>query len=113
MARPISKTTQFILGLPRTLSAKEVLSKAKANGLATSESNVHRVRRLHGGKKATAKSAPAAAKPSHVIRVKAKTNGVHSSAEDLLRAVAAELGLGHALEILQSQRARVRAVLGG
>ena len=106
MARPISKTTKFILALPRTLSAKEVLSKAKASGLATSESNVHRVRRLHRGKKATAK-------PALVIRAKTKTNGASSSTEDLLRAVAAELGLGHALEILQSQRAQVRAVLGG
>jgi hypothetical protein len=41
-----------------------------------------------------------------------KTNGFHSSTEDLLRAVAAELGLGHAMEILQRERAQVRAVLG-
>ena len=175
MARPISKTTKFILALPRTLSAKEVLSKAKASGLKTSESNVHRVRRLHGGKKATAKSATspkeatagngakaltksdyvrgfsastpakdvvakakaggvkldiqyvyklrsrskatprkvAVAKPARLIISNAKTNGFHSSTEDLLRAVAAELGLGNALEILQAERAHVRAVLGG
>jgi hypothetical protein len=246
MGRPISKTTKFILALPGTLSAKEVLSKAKASGHNTSEGNVHRVRRLHGGKKSTAKktstatptAAPssrlpqskadfvrslpsstpakkviaqakaaglsvsetyvyalrrsaksgtrkkatkgparratkpasatsskptlplksefvrgfsrsttakdvvakakaagikldiqyvyklrsrsrsgrkkvAVAKPAQVISAKTKTNGFHSSTEDLLRAVAAELGLGHALEILQSQRAQVRAVLGG
>jgi hypothetical protein len=33
--------------------------------------------------------------------------------EDLLRAAAAELGLGRAMEILEGERARVRAVLGG
>ena len=176
MARPISKTTKFILALPRTLSAKEVLSKATATGLKTSEGNIYRVRRLHEGKKAAAttaaaprstasgnaakalkksdyvrgfsastpakdivakakaagikldiqyvyelrsrsksKSAPrtfAVAKPTEVA--KTKTNGFHSSTrtEDLLRAVAAELGLAHALEILQSERAQVRAVLG-
>jgi hypothetical protein len=175
MARPISKTTKFILALPPTLSAKEVLAKAKASGHKTSEGNIYRVRRLHGGKKATAKSAAApkatasgtgtkalnksdyvrgfsrstaakdvvakakaagikldiqyvyklrsrskskpkkvaVAKPASVNTAKTKTNGFHSNAEDLLRAVAAELGLGHAVNILQTQRAQVRAVLGG
>jgi hypothetical protein len=36
-----------------------------------------------------------------------------SSAETLLRAVAAEIGLGRAIEILAGERARVRAVIGG
>ncbi len=35
-----------------------------------------------------------------------------SSVEDLLRAVAAEIGLGRAMEILAGERARVRRVLG-
>jgi hypothetical protein len=177
MGRPISKTTKFILALPRTLSAKEVLKKAKASGHKTSEGNIYRVRRLHGGQAAPPKKAsgPAAApkavegtaakstksefvrglsrsttakevvakakaagiklglqyvyrirsssksgrkrgavaKPAQVTVASTKTLGAHPSAEDLLRAVAAELGLGHALEILQSQRAQVRAVLGG
>jgi hypothetical protein len=33
--------------------------------------------------------------------------------EDLLRAVAAEIGLGRAIELLQADRARVHAVLRG
>jgi hypothetical protein len=36
-----------------------------------------------------------------------------SSAEDLFRAVAAEIGLARAMEILAGERARVRAVIGG
>jgi hypothetical protein len=36
-----------------------------------------------------------------------------SSAENLLKAVAAELGLGPAIEIIQAERAQVRAVIGG
>ncbi len=36
-----------------------------------------------------------------------------SSAEDLFRAVAAEIGLARATEILAGERARVRAVIGG
>lgn len=110
MARPISKTTKFILALPRTLTAKEVLSRAKASGFATSESNVHRVRRLHGGGRRTAQRHVSVARaPSSAL---AKTNGTHSRTEELLRAVAAELGLGRAVEILQSERSRVRSVLG-
>jgi hypothetical protein len=35
-----------------------------------------------------------------------------SSVEDLLRAVAPELGLGRAIEILAGERARVRAAIG-
>jgi len=57
MARPISETTTFILSLPTTLPAKEVLAKAKARGIKTSENNVHRVRRIHGrSKQAIAKA---------------------------------------------------------
>jgi len=171
MGRPVSKTTKFILGLPKSLSAKEVLKKAKASGHKTSEGNIYRVRRLHGAKKTTSSAAPTAgapskpnlssksdfirgfsantpakevvakakaagikldiqyvyklrsrskpvrrtvavAKPAQVTIARTKTNGVHSNAEDLLRAVAAELGLGHAMEILQHERAQVRAVLG-
>ena len=34
-------------------------------------------------------------------------------AEDLLKALGAEIGLGRAMEILAGERARVRAVIGG
>jgi hypothetical protein len=172
MARPISKTTKFILALPNTLSAKEVLSKAKASGHKTTESNIYRVRRLHGGKTGAAKktsgasaspakrastsgdksttksdfvrsvsastpakdvvakakaagikldiqyvykvrSRPKGTKVSRSVQADAttKANGAHSSTEDILRAAAAELGLGRAMGVLQSQRARVSAVL--
>lgn len=36
-----------------------------------------------------------------------------SKAEDLLRAVAAEIGLGQAVDLLEADRARVHAVLRG
>jgi hypothetical protein len=191
MARPISETTTFILSLPTTLPAREVLAKAKARGIKTSENNVHRVRRLHGrSKRAIAKthasgavpsiqkadagstsSAPVAPTKSGFVRgfplhtpakeivQKASAAGIEldvryvhkvqsrskpavakrqpvkrslpasavkvpvspaklavvvspSSVEGLLRAVAAEIGLGRAVEILEGERASVRAVLG-
>jgi hypothetical protein len=108
MARPISKTTKFILSLPKTLSVREVLAKAKAGGMKTSESNIHRVRRLHrkGSKATTKHKSPARAAKS---ARPAKTRG--ASAESLLRAVAAEIGLARAVEIVQEEWARIRAVL--
>ena len=172
MARPISKTTKFILALPKTLPAKEVLAKAKASGLKTSESNVHRVRRLHGRRskaRARAVTPLSAAKVDHKAKVlkksdfvrslsastpakevvakaraagvkldlqyvykirsrskparsaAAKANGAprpsarltESSAETLLRALGAEIGLGRAVEILQGERARVSSITRG
>jgi hypothetical protein len=193
MARPISETTTFILSLPTTIPAREVLAKAKARGIKTSENNVHRVRRIHGrSKQAIAKAqmggvAPSTAKPGatparpgvastksafvrgfplntsakqivekaaaagvgldvryvHKVQSRSKpaatkklpvktvavaatkapvspatsvaasrrTPSSPSSVEALLRAVAAEIGLGRAVEILQGERASVRAVL--
>jgi hypothetical protein len=178
MARPISKTTKFILALPKTLPAKEVLAKAKASGLKTSESNVHRVRRLHGGRskassngavhivaktgssvakapkqkalrksdfvrslsattpakavvakaraagikldlqyvyKIRSRSKPAAARvsvprASSARAVPARASRLSSSVEGILRALAAEIGLGRAVEILQGERARVSSI---
>jgi hypothetical protein len=130
MARPISKTTKFILSLPKALSAKEVLAKAKARGIVTSENNVHRVRRLHivapakaqangsaaGSPKAVqsrSKPVPAKGLPVKAMAPVAVQKGAGSSVDDLLLAVAAELGLARAVDILQGERARVQALLGG
>jgi N-acetylmuramoyl-L-alanine amidase CwlA len=55
-------------------------------------------------------SKPTTSKPASTI---VNTKSISSSVEDLLRAAASELGLGRAIEILQGERARVRAVLGG
>jgi hypothetical protein len=194
MARPISETTTFILSLPTTLPAKEVLAKAKARGIKTSENNVHRVRRIHGrskqaiakaltsaaakaaparveagpnesavaptksdfvrsfplntpakqivqkgtaagieldvryvhkvqsrSKPAAAPKTPATARPvktqassarSTLASAKGASPRLSSSVEGLLRAVAAEIGLARAVEILQGERASVHAVLG-
>jgi len=77
------------------LSPKEVVEDAKSKGVKLDAGYVYNVR---GYDKATA------------IK-KARASG--SSVEELLKAAAAELGLGRAIEVLQGERARVRAVLGG
>ena len=116
----------FVRATP-SLSANEVAAKAKAEGITLDANYVYSVR---GQDKAAAKKKRAAKKLAASTPMVTKTsatskptapkpptsNGTRpsgSSVEDLLKAAAAELGLGRALEILQGERARVRAVIGG
>jgi hypothetical protein len=106
MARPRSSLSKFILSLPTSLTAKEVLAQLKAKGMKTTESNVYRVRRL------TKASAPQRGRPPKSARKSSAATVTTSSAEGLLRAVAAEVGLGRALDILQTERSRVKPLIG-
>jgi hypothetical protein len=94
------------------LSPKEIVKKAKAAGLKFAAQYVYNVRRQEetavknwrsGTRTAQARKAPAVARPI----------ANSSRAEDLLRAVAAEVGLGRAIELLEAERARVHAVMRG
>ena len=85
MGRPRSNVSKAILALPATTSAKDVLTKLKAKGLKSTESNIYRVRRL--AKKGTSKRTASAPKPP---------SKPHEELESLLRLVAAEIGLGRA-----------------
>jgi hypothetical protein len=122
---PKAKTTQsksdFIRSQPTSLSAPEVVAKAKAAGIKFSTQLVYNVRNGSKGRKGTAKKSSTkvtqrAARRTTTPRKAAPvprpiTNT--RSAEDLLKAVAAEIGLGRAIEQLQGERARVRAILRG
>jgi hypothetical protein len=46
MARPVSKLSEFILSLPQSMTATQVVQQAAAVGFNTSPNNVYRVRRL-------------------------------------------------------------------
>ena len=93
------------------LSPKEIVEDAEAAGLKLDASYVYNVRgrdetvdRRKLTKEATrAKTALSVPRPIATA----------SKAETLLIAVAAEIGLGRAMEILAWERARVRAVIGG
>ncbi|MCC6525657.1 MAG: hypothetical protein IT373_23610 [Polyangiaceae bacterium] len=107
MAKP-QKTTQnktdFILE-HGDLPAKEIVAKGKAAGLELTEKYVYtirsvaRARKVRDEHRAAAKTAPNAAASS----------GVGA----LLLAVAAEVGLGRAIELLEGERRRVNAMLKG
>jgi hypothetical protein len=110
MARPQSETSKLILSLPHSLSAKDVMAALKKKGLKTTESNIYRVRRL--GRKSGRPAAAAFSAPAKRRGRPRKASAAPSRAEDLLRAVAAELGLARSIEVLQGERARVRAFVG-
>lgn len=96
----------FVRAYPN-LSAKEVVAKAKEHGVKMGEPYVYNVRtydKNKGARRAGGRRAPGIARPSTVVS---------SSAESLLKAVAAEVGLGRAIEILQGERAQVHAMMRG
>jgi hypothetical protein len=107
---PASKAA-FVRGLPASTPAKDVVKQAKAAGIKLGISYVYNIR---GAAKMAAKKRRAAAK-SPAVGAVANGDGsrVSARAENLLKAVAAEIGLGPSIEILQGERARVRAVIGG
>ncbi len=65
--------TSFVMGLPRDMSAKEVIKRAKAQGLALSEAHVYKIRSTNKDK---AKSKPA----SKALAPKRETKGKSSKA---------------------------------
>ncbi len=103
---PAKSKADFIRSLPKTMSAKEVVATGKAQGFKFDATYVYWARGSASKKSTratTARKAPAVSRP---ITTSTK-------AETLLRAVAAEIGLGRAMEILSAERAMVRAVVGG
>jgi hypothetical protein len=107
---PKSKAA-FVRGLPASTPAKDVVKQAKAAGMKLGVSYVYNIR---GAAKMAAKKKRAAGKSpiSHTVANGGRAT-VSASAENLLKAVAAEIGLGPAIEILSGERARIRTLTGG
>jgi hypothetical protein len=110
-AAPAQSKADFVRA-HANLSPKDIVAKAKAEGLKLDVTYVYGVRaydkmaaknkRGSTARATTTRKAPAVSRP---ITTSTK-------AETLLRAVAAEIGLGRAMEILSAERAMVRAVIG-
>src|SRR5271154_6143886 len=105
-AKKTPSKSDFIRSQPTSVSAAEVVKKGKAQGIKFSPQLVYNVRR---GSKAT----KGQAKKVATATTNAAPKSPATKAEDLLRAVAAEIGLGRAVELLEADRARVHAVLRG
>jgi hypothetical protein len=99
------------------LSPKQIVAKAKTQGLRMAVSYVYNVRAYAKSRKKSPAKRTSAPVTTHRAPRKApaiaRPIATRTSAEDLLRAVAAEIGLGRAIEVLQGERARVHAVLRG
>lgn len=100
----------FVRSLPPGTPAREVVAKAKAEGIPLDVGYVYNVRSTSN---ASAKKKGAAVRaPSHPADGAAhKASHGASAAEALLRAIGAELGLGRSIQILETERARVKSVL--
>jgi hypothetical protein len=100
-----------------SLSPKEIVEKGKAEGVKFDARYVYRVRAMDKAarkrKRAAAKTLTSTPKDVNGTGASVMSAAPSSSAEDLLRAVAAELGLGKAVEILAGERARVQSILKG
>jgi|HubBroStandDraft_2_1064218.scaffolds.fasta_scaffold81780_2 hypothetical protein len=107
---PVVSKAQFVRSRAH-LSPKEIVEDAKAARLKLDVGYVYNVR---GAAKArsTTKVLKHAARTARTAPAVARPITSPSKAEDLLKAIAAELGLGRAMEILATERARVRAVFG-
>lgn len=106
-ADPKLNKSAFVRSFPNHMPAKDVVAEGKAKGIKLSIAYVYSIRaaanraaRLRTGEPAR-RGRPA----------KYASSG--GRAEDLLRAVAAEIGLSRAIAILQGEQEKVRAALGG
>lgn len=98
------------------LSPKEIVEDARAAGMKLDVAYVYNVRgssKAKGVVKATPTRVAARRSTERTAPPVVRPITTAAKAEDLLRAVAAEVGLGRAIELLEAERARVHAVLRG
>ena len=105
-SRKTSKAA-FVRSFPSSTPAKEVVAKAKAAGITLSDAYVYNVRATSKTRKTGGATRAPRRGPAPTVHV---TGG--RGAEELLRAVAAELGLARAIGVLQAEHSRVRRLLG-
>jgi hypothetical protein len=96
----------WIRSQPASMTANEVVAKAKGQGIKLSPGFVYVVRSKKS--KPGTKRGPGRPRKNGAPAMAASSSGV----EGLLRAAAAEVGLSRAMEILSEQRDAVRRVLG-
>jgi hypothetical protein len=78
-AKPYGNKTKFVMGLPRDLPAKQVVEKAKQQGIVISEAHVYKIRSTNKGKGAPSKSSASKATPAAPKGAKSAGRGNSSS----------------------------------
>jgi hypothetical protein len=82
-AKPYGNKTKFVMNLPRDMSAKDVVTKAKAQGIVISEAHVYKIRSTNKGKGAPAAKAGKASKPGKAAKA-SKASSSNSSKRDFV-----------------------------
>jgi hypothetical protein len=105
----------YVRSLPADMPAKDVVEKAKAQGMKLSVEYVYSIR---AAAKTTARKSAKAGAPKRLgrppkVRATSDARSRNVRVEDLLRAAAAEIGLSHAIGLLQAEQQKVRSVIGG
>lgn len=106
-ARPTTSKAAFVRA-HASLTPKEIVEKAKGENIKLDVGYVYNVRSSNRANQRSARRAPERrAAPAR------EPGGATSRVEALLKAVAAEVGLGRAIELLQTERAKISAAIGG
>jgi hypothetical protein len=103
----------FVRSLPANLTAKEVVAKAKTANITVTEKQVYNIRsaaRVARKAKRAKANGRSSARPANGAPARP---AAARSAEDVLRAVGAELGLAHAIAVLEDEHRRVRRLISG
>jgi hypothetical protein len=85
--KPYGNKTKFVLGLPRDMTAKQVVEKAKQQGITITEAHVYKIRSTNKTKPAAGKGKggrPAAAAPARASAEKSGGDGAGLSKRDFV-----------------------------
>ena len=109
----------FVRSLPEDLSAKEVVSKAKAAGMVLTENYVYTIRSAAKNKKKSGKAPGRPGRPkgskNAVPAAASASGGSTSSSSSQARFIEAalDLGLGNSVRLLEKLRQQIKAVTLG
>ncbi len=108
----------FVRSLPENLSAKEVVSKAKAAGMVLTENYVYTIRSAAKNKKKSGKVPGRPGRPKgskNAVPAASAASSSSSSSVSQARFIEAalDLGLGNAVRLLEKLRQQIKAVTLG
>jgi hypothetical protein len=98
--KPTTTKAAFVRNLPATVPVKVIVAQAKAAGMKLSANYVYLIRRAAKANRSSARAARSVPWPITTML----------SAENLLKAVAAEIGLGRSIELLHDERGWVHSI---
>jgi hypothetical protein len=113
LPKKVTSKAAFVRSFPTVTPAKEVVAKAKSQGIHLTDAYVYNVRATSRAGKKSFNGSSTKNKNKNKNKSRSKTKrltlkvGRGRSAEDLLRLVAAQLGIARAIAVLQAEHARV------